>query len=96
MRDLYNRKAKLEYRIQRVNTDLSGTDKADLLKLIEHMQDKERANLWIIRCITALISIRRQLGKPFQDATKDDIRSILKWMEQKITKHQQMKNSGKF
>ena len=83
MDDIYNRKAKLEYWIQRVNSDLCGSDKVDLLKLIEHMQDKERANLWIIRCVTALISIRRQLGKPFQDTTKEDIRSILKWMEQK-------------
>jgi len=83
MVDLYNRKAKLEYWIQRVNTDLSGTDKSDLLILIEHMQDKERASLWIIRCITALISIRRQLGRSFQEVTKDDIRSFLKWMEQR-------------
>ncbi len=83
MVDLYNRKAKLEYWIQRINTDLSGVDKSDLLKLVEHMQDKERANLWIIRCITALISIRRQLGKSFQEVTKEDIRSFLKWMEQK-------------
>jgi hypothetical protein len=79
MRDLYNRKRKLEYWTQRVNNDLHGTDKSDLLKLIEHMQDRERANLWIIRCITALISLRRQLRKPFQYATKEDIRSIQKW-----------------
>jgi hypothetical protein len=82
MRDLYNRKAKLDYWIQRVNTGLLGTDKSDLVKLIEHMQDKERAALWIIRCITALISIRKQLGKPFKDATKDDIKLILKWMKE--------------
>jgi hypothetical protein len=43
MRDLYNRKAKLEYWIRRVNSDLYGTDKSDLLRLIEHMEDKERA-----------------------------------------------------
>jgi hypothetical protein len=60
MRDLYNRKQRLEYWIQRVNTDLHGMDKSDLLKLIEYMQDKERVNLWIIRCITGLISLRKQ------------------------------------
>jgi len=47
------------------------------------MQDKERAILWIIRCITALLLIRKQLKKPFKNATKDEIRSILKWMEEK-------------
>src|SRR5437867_9295694 len=82
MRDLYNRKAKLEYWIQRVNTDLHGTDKSDLLKFIQHMEDKEKAVLTRTRCITALISLRRQLGKPFKDVTKDDIRAILRWMDE--------------
>jgi hypothetical protein len=65
MRDLYNRKAKLEYWIGRVNTDRYGTDKSDVLKLIEDMQDKEKSKLWIIRCITALISLRKQLENLF-------------------------------
>jgi hypothetical protein len=81
MRDLYKRKQKLEYWIQKVNTDLHGTDKSDLLKLIQHMQDRERSCLWIIRCITTLISIRKQIGRPFQHATNDDIRAFLNWMD---------------
>ncbi len=83
LRDLYNRKAKLEYWLQRASTDLQGTDKSDLLKLIEYMQDNERAILWIIRCISALLLIRKQLKKPFKDATKEDIRTIFKWMDDK-------------
>jgi hypothetical protein len=55
MRDLYNRKEKLQYWINRVNADLHGTDQSDVLKLIQFMQDKERAPLWLVRCITALI-----------------------------------------
>jgi site-specific recombinase XerD len=47
------------------------------------MQEKERANLWIIRCITALITIRGQINKPFKDVTKGDIKSVLRWMEEK-------------
>ena len=47
------------------------------------MQDRERAILWITRCITAILLMRKQLGKPFRDASKDDIRHVLKWMEQK-------------
>jgi len=86
MRDLYHRQDRLTYWIRRVNTDLEEIDRKDVLKLIGNMQDKERAILWIIRCITALLLIRKQLGKPFRNATKDDIRSIPKWMEQKSYK----------
>lgn len=66
-----------------MNAELEDPDKTDVLKLIEHMQDRERAILWITRCITALLLMRKQLGKPFRHASKDDIRNILKWMEQK-------------
>ena len=83
MRDLYHRQDRLTYWIKRVNIDLEEPDKADVLKLVEYMQDRERAILWIMRCITAILIIRKQLGKPFRDASKDDMRSILKWMEQK-------------
>jgi integrase/recombinase XerD len=83
MRDLYNRRKQLTDWIKRVNENVDEPDRTDILKLIEHMQDKERAILWIVRCITALITLRIPLGKPFRNATKDDIRSILKWMEQK-------------
>jgi site-specific recombinase XerD len=50
------------------------------------MQDRERAILWITRCITALLLMRKQLDKPFRDASKDDTRNVLKWMEQKSYK----------
>ncbi|MDP9288905.1 MAG: tyrosine-type recombinase/integrase [Thermoproteota archaeon] len=83
MRDLYHRQQRLAYWIKRVNTDLEEPDRIDVLKLVEHMQDRERAVLWIMRCITALLLMRRQLGRPFRDATRGDIRSILKWMEEK-------------
>jgi hypothetical protein len=66
LRDFYNRKAKLEYWIDRVNKDLQGTDRLDLLKIIEYMQDKERASLWIIRCIAALISISSNFPSHFE------------------------------
>jgi integrase/recombinase XerD len=69
--------------LEKVNDDIDEPDKADILKLIEHMQDKERSILWIVRCITALITIRKQLGKSFQKASKEDIRSLLKRMEEK-------------
>jgi integrase len=83
MRDIYNREEKLAYWIQRANTDFEGSDKADILKLVDNMQEREKSKLWIIRCITALIIIRKQLRKRFKDVTKNDIKSILKWMEEK-------------
>ncbi len=86
LRDLYHRQNRLTYWINRINTDLEESDRTDVLKLVEEMQDSERAILWIIRCITALLLIRKQLGKPFRNVTKDDIRSLLKWMEQKSYK----------
>ena len=48
MRDLYHRQNRLAYWIKRVNTDLEEHDRIDVLKLIGHMQDRERAILWII------------------------------------------------
>jgi hypothetical protein len=83
MRDLYHRHDRLAYWVQRVNAELEDPDKKDILKLVEHMQDRERSVLWITRCITALLLMRKQLGKPFRDANKDDIRNVLKWMEHK-------------
>ncbi len=94
MRDLYNRKARLEYWVQRVHHDLIGTDKSDALKFIQYMEDRERAALTIIRCITALILIRRQLGKPFKDVSQHDIRAFLKWMD--LEKHYKASTNEKF
>ena len=81
MRDLYHRKDRLNYWINRIDLDLKEPDRSDVLKLVEHMQERERAILWIIRCITALISLRKQLDKSFRDANKQDIKSLLKWMD---------------
>lgn len=84
MRDLYNRKYKQEYWIQKIQTELQNDeDRVDVLKLVEFMQDHERSILWIIRCITALLLVRKHLDKPFRNTTREDIRNILKWMEQK-------------
>ena len=43
MRDLYHRQQRLAYWIKRVNTDLEEPDRIDVLKLVEHMQDRERS-----------------------------------------------------
>ena len=40
MRDLYNRKKKLDYWTERIHTDLYEHDKRDVLKFLEIMQDQ--------------------------------------------------------
>ena len=99
MRDLYHRKERLAYWLNRIDTDLNEPDKTDVLKFIRYMQDKESSILWIIRCITALLLMRRQLGKSFKDADKEDTRSLLKWMDDKNYKastHEKLRRILKF
>ena len=83
MRDLYNRAEKLAYWLKRIETDLQGSDKEDVLCLVQFMQVHERSSLWIIRCITILILVRKQLHKPFREASLDDIRVLLHWLDNK-------------
>ena len=66
MRDLYNRKARLDYWIDRINKDLDDVnDRKDVLKFVEIMQEKDQSILTIIRCITAILQLRKQLEKPY-------------------------------
>jgi integrase/recombinase XerD len=85
MRDLYNRKARLEYWIQRINIDLKDneSDKKDILKFVDYLQENDKSILWIIRCITALLQLRKELGKPFSQVTKEDVKKLFDWMKKK-------------
>jgi integrase/recombinase XerD len=83
MRDLYNRKEKLTHWIQKAKTELNEPDRMHVLQFVEHMQEKDNSILWIVRCITALIYIRRHLNKPFVDCKKEDIKSLFVWMDTK-------------
>jgi 16S rRNA A1518/A1519 N6-dimethyltransferase RsmA/KsgA/DIM1 with predicted DNA glycosylase/AP lyase activity len=58
-RDIYNRPKKLEHWKDRAKNDLDSSDLVDVFKLIEHMEDTESSTLWIVRCITALILLRK-------------------------------------
>ena len=83
MRDLYNRKEKLAHWILKAKTELEGPDRKHVLEYIEYMQEKDKSILWIVRCITALVYIRRQLDKSFVDCKKEDIKSLFAWMDTK-------------
>ena len=78
MRDLYNRKVRLERWIQRLHTELQDNeaDKQDILKFVEYLQEKDKSVLWIIRCITALLQLRKEIKKPFSQVTKEDIKKF--------------------
>ena len=64
MRDLYNRKKKLDYWTDRIHKDLDEYDKKDVLKFLEIMQEKDQSILTITRCISIVIQIRKQIDKP--------------------------------
>jgi integrase/recombinase XerD len=83
LRDVYNRKEKLDNCIRRINTELGEPDRGQVLAFVEYMQDEEKSILWIVRCTTAILLMRKQLGKTFEIVRKEDVRSLFKWMESK-------------
>ena len=83
MRDLYNRKTSLDYWIERIHKDLDVTDKKDVLKFVGIIQEKDQSILTIIRGITAIFQIRKQLQKSYYVVTKGDIKLLFNWMDNK-------------
>jgi site-specific recombinase XerD len=83
MRDLYNRKKKLDYWTERIHQDLDEPDKSDVLKFVEIMQEKDQSILTITRCISIVIQIRKQIDKPLSKVTKEDIKIVFQWMDTK-------------
>lgn len=57
------REEKLNYWIKRIETDLADheSDKKDVLNFVGYMQEKYKIILWIIRCIIALLQIKKEL-----------------------------------
>ena len=58
MRDLYNRKQRLKYCINRIQSDFSGKARIDLLKFLEIMQEKDQSILTIIRYLSIMIQVQ--------------------------------------
>ena len=85
MRDLYDRKARLERWIQRIHTELQDNepDKQDILKFVDYLQEKDKSILWIIRCITALLQLKKEIKKHFSQVTKEVIKKLFEWMNDK-------------
>ena len=68
---LYNRKQQLTHWLLKAKTELEESDRTHVLQSVDNMHEKDKNILRIIRCITALIYIRRQLDKPFVDCKKE-------------------------
>ena len=83
MRDLYNRKNKLNYWLKRIQTDLEGNDMTDMLKFVEIMQEKDQAILTIIKGISVMLQLKKQFYKPFSHVDIVDIKLLFKWMDEK-------------
>jgi site-specific recombinase XerD len=83
MRDLYNRKQKLTHWILKAKSELDEPDRTHVLHFIEYMQEKDHSILWIVRCITALLYIRRQIDEAFIEWKKEDIKALFVWMDTK-------------
>jgi len=47
------------------------------------MQEKDQSILTITRCISIVIQIRKQIDKPLSKVSKDDIKAIFQWMDNK-------------
>jgi hypothetical protein len=45
------------------------------------MEDRQNAILWINRCVTALLVIRKKLRKSFRDATANDLWRLFNGVE---------------
>ncbi|MFI5406253.1 MAG: tyrosine-type recombinase/integrase [Nitrososphaerales archaeon] len=79
--DLYNRKRLVQRSLQRLDEELDKADRDDILTLVQFQRDKQNELLWINRCITALIVLRKKLKKAFREARSEDIRELFEGMD---------------
>ncbi len=78
-RDIYNREERFRYWLARAAEDkINGNE---IIRFITYMQEQNLSLMWMTRTITILLHVSRMLGKPFKDATKDDIKKVIAWVE---------------
>ena len=81
-RDIYKRAQRLRYWINRVKHDsIPEEDKQDILKFIEHQEQEAVSSLRMIRCINAILLAKRIINVKFRDATKEDIKCFVDYLE---------------
>lgn len=83
-RDIYHRERRLAYWLERLrDQSIPEEDREDILRFVRHQQEEQKSALRIIRCITALLTIRGIVGKRFRECTRDDIRRFIEYMDEK-------------
>ena len=68
--------------VRRLNssTDISESDKADIIKLVEHLRRRGISKLRAAKYIYHLLVLARIAGKPLRDLTKEDIERLVGWI----------------
>jgi len=81
-RDIYKREQRIRYWINRVKHDsIPEEDRADILKFMEYQKQEAVSSLRMVRCINALLLARRIIKTRFKDATKEDIKQFVDYLE---------------
>ncbi len=68
IRDIYAREERLKHWLGKVEEELQGEDREDIMGYVQHHLEKETSALCLIRCINSLITLRRYINKPFRYA----------------------------
>ena len=97
-RDIYNRPRKLESALNKLQC-LDDSDREDILKFVQHMNDDRTADLTVAGKVGRLITLREKLKNTFRDATEDDLRALFNHIEtvgwKRNTEIQYRKYSGR-
>ncbi len=82
--DLCDRDARYTYWLKRIEEEeVDEASRKDIMEFIEKLEDDGISILRRIRYITVLLPIRRELGKPFREVGKEDIRKLVRKIEGK-------------
>ncbi|HJT83299.1 MAG TPA: site-specific integrase [Nitrososphaeraceae archaeon] len=69
--------------ITTISNNIKELQDNNVLKFLEIIQEKDQSILTITRCISIIIQIRKQIDKPLSTFTKEDIKRIFQWMDNK-------------
>ncbi len=62
-------------------TDISESDKVDIIKLVEHLQTRDISKLRAAKYIYHLLVLARIAGRPLRELAKEDIEKLVGWIK---------------
>ena len=62
-------------------TDISESDKVDIIKLVEHLQTRDISKLRAAKYIYHLLVLARIAGRPLGELAKEDIEKLVGWIK---------------